>query len=197
VLASGGAAFAASGPGAGTSTYQCAPLQQITVSPYPTGATYVADSAGIVSGVNPNDNTALLNGGCQLIGAGGSTICGELLNANMNVTTDQPMNWFVAPNQWYRLVKITALNASRSYASGAAAGGFYTAASKGGTAVVAATQAYTALTKTTATASLDLTLVSGAGTLGTWQNTPLYFALTAADGSAGTMDFIARCEIGQ
>ena len=150
-----------------------------------------------MQGVNPNDTRAFENGGCQMIGAAGSTICGELLDANMNVTTDQPFAWFVAPNQNYRLVKITALNASRTYAAGSAAGGVYIAAAKAGSPVVAATQLYAGLHATTATATLDLTLVAGVGTLGTYSNAPLFFSLTTADGTAGTMDFIARCELGQ
>jgi hypothetical protein len=65
-----------------------------------------------------------------------------------------------------------------------AVGGVYTAASKGGSALVANTQAYTGLTN--ALTALDLTLalpnlILAAGT-------PLYLSLTTAQGAAATVD---------
>jgi hypothetical protein len=181
---------------ANASTMQCAPYQSVQAS-FPSGATYTADAAGVVAGVVNNDIQSLNMAGCGMVGVAGFTLCGELLNANMNVTTDQPMNWFVPANQYYQLRYITARNASRTYGSGSAAGGFYTAVSKGGTAVVAASQAYTGLHATNATSTLDLTLVAGVGTLGVYTASPLILSLTTADGSAGTLDFFAYCQVGQ
>ena len=189
-----GLALAAAAPSF-AATMQCAPLQVVTTI-YPTGATYTADTAGIVASVSANDVNELHQAGCVQIGVGNGGLCGTLLGANMNVTTDQPLRWLVPANQYYRLVKITAKNASRSYGSGSAAGGLYTAASKGGTAVVGAGQAYTALLATNATANLDLTLVSGVGTLGEYTNAPLIFSLTTGDGTAGTLDLFAYCDMG-
>ena len=107
---------------------------------------------------------------------------------------DQPINWFVAPTQYYRLTKITAKNASRTFQSGSAAGGIYTAVAKGGSAVVANSQTYAALHADLATANLDLTLVSGVGTLGEYVNTPLVYSLTTADGTAGTIDLFVQSD---
>jgi hypothetical protein len=69
-------------------------------------------------------------------------LLGRIIGANMNVTTDQPfvMTNYAALNP-FRITKITAKNASISLTT--AAGGVYPAASKGGTAIVAAGQVYT------------------------------------------------------
>jgi hypothetical protein len=178
-------------PSAFAATMQCQPLAQIQAAT----ASYTADTAGIVTSVVANDVNAMSQAGCVQLGVG-SGLCGTLLAANMNVSTDQPFRWFLGPTQSYQLVKITAKNASRSFGAGSAAGGIYTAASKGGTAIVGAAQAYTALTATNATANLALTLVAGVGTLGQYTNAPLIFSLTTADGSAGTLDFLAYCDLG-
>ncbi len=178
-----------------SSGMQCSPLQIITTV-YPTGTTYTADAAGVVTNVDPRDVNSLHQSGCVQLGLQ-SGLCGELLNVNMNVTTDQPLNWFVPASQNYQLLKILAKNVSRSYQSGSAAGGIYTAAAKGGTAVVANSQAYTALHATAATNTLTLTLVSGVGDTTTYSNSPLVFSLTTADGTAGTLDLFAYCDIGK
>ncbi len=198
------AAFAAGAILAATSafaaTMQCAPQQQISTS-YPSGSNYTADTAGIVQGVASVDVKDLAQSGCVTVGIGNGGLCGELLNVNMNVggagaVGDQPLNWFVPANQWYRVTKITARNASRSFSAGSAAGGVYTGLAKPANPVVAATQVFTGLTALTATANLDLTLVAGVGTLGEYVNKPLVFSLTTADGSAGTIDLFAYCDIG-
>lgn len=188
-----GAALLALPSLANAATMQCAPTQVMSTR----GVTYTSDAAGVVTGVAANDIHALMQDNCALVGVANGGLCGSLLGVNMNVTTDQPFNWFVPANQYYRLTKISAANASRTFAAGSAAGGVYTAAAKGGTAVVAAGQVYTGLAATLATASLDLTLVSGVGTLGRYVNAPLVFSLTTADGSAGTVDLFAYCDMGQ
>jgi hypothetical protein len=189
-----GLALAAATPSF-AATMQCAPTQVINTI-YPTGTTYTADAAGIVTSVSADDVNALHQAGCVQLGLGSGALCGELIGANMFVTTDQPLRWFVPANQYYRLTKITARNASRTFAGGTAAGGIYTGTSKPASPVVAASQVYTALTATNATANLDLTLVSGVGDKGEYTNTPLVFSLTTADGTAGTLDLFAYCEMG-
>lgn len=181
-------------------TMQCGPQQQITTV-YPTGSTYTADTAGIVQSVDARDVNSLHQSGCVQVGVGNGGLCGELLAANMNVggagaVGDQPFKWFVGPTQSYQLTKIVARNASRSFGSGSAAGGIYTAAAKGGSAVVAANQAYTGLTNSSGTHTLTLTLVSGVGDTDTYVNSPLFFSLTTADGTAGHLDLFAYCDMG-
>jgi hypothetical protein len=110
-------------------------------------------------------------------------LLGRILGANMNVTTDQPFvltNW--ASLNPFRITKITAKNASVSLTT--AAGGVYPAATKGGTAIVAAGQAYSALTA--ATIALDLTLAAGT-TVYAKGGAPI-LSLTTGQGSTATAD---------
>lgn len=96
--------------------------------------------------------------------------------ANMNVTTDQPMTPDFAIGS-YIIDRIEVYSASTSLTT--AAGGIYTAASKGGTAIVAAGQAYSALT--TAAKTLAATLA----TTDLRTETPI-LSLTTGQGSAAT-----------
>jgi hypothetical protein len=114
-----------------------------------------------------------------------SMLLGRLIGANMNVTTDQAiaLNGLTALNK-FRVTKVTVKNASVSLTT--AQGGLYTAASKGGTAIVASTQAYTGLSTTTL--ALDLTVVTTPG-LTVWDaGTPLFLALSTGQGAAATAD---------
>lgn len=105
---------------------------------------------------------------------------GFLSGANFNTTADQPISIHSAG---YIVRKIIVANASANLTL--AAGGIYTAAAKGGSAIVLAIQAYTALS--TATKFLDLTLAAILGsdyqTVGT-----LFLSLTTGQGSAATAD---------
>jgi hypothetical protein len=107
----------------------------------------------------------------------------RLIGANMNVTTDQafvPYLW--TPGQNFLIERIRVVNASVSLTT--AAGGIYTAASKGGNAIVAASQAYLALTGSSL--GLDATLAAvGAGL----QTATPILSLTTAQGAAATADF--------
>lgn len=103
------------------------------------------------------------------------------VGANMNVVTDQALDKAWDFND-YLIERIRVVNASISLTT--AAGGFYTAAAKGGIAVVAAGQAYAALTGPTL--GLDLT-VAAAG-LDILTADALYLALTTAQGAAATAD---------
>jgi hypothetical protein len=109
-----------------------------------------------------------------------TSMLGSLKGANFNSTADQAIP-IGAPK--YIIRKIVVVNASTSLTL--AAGGIYTAASKGGTAIVSAVQLYSALTASTK--FIDLTL---AGILGTDVRTEstLYLSLTTAQGSAATAD---------
>ncbi len=114
-------------------------------------------------------------------------VLASLLNANFNDTGDQPI-LLPATLQAFQLTGIIVTNASVSLTT--AAGGFYPRASKAGTALVANTQVYSALT--TALLLMNLTLTSYAQTnrfsraqLPDWT---IYFALTAAQGVNCTAD---------
>lgn len=115
----------------------------------------------------------------------GGILLGSLIGANFNVTTDQQIVIFDNPSK-YVLRRIVVTNASVSLST--AAGGIYTAVSKGGTAVVAATQTYSALTGSTL--FLDLTLnTAGNAHITVKSSVPnLYFSLTTAQGSPATGD---------
>jgi Tfp pilus assembly protein PilV len=110
-------------------------------------------------------------------------LIGRLIGANMNATTDQAIPLFVPATAAYKVAKITVTNASANLTT--AVGGFYTATSKGGVALVANTQVYTALS--TAGKSLDVTLAAAAAITNA-AATPLYLSLTTAQGTAATAD---------
>lgn len=146
-----------------------------------TGNNYTPDARGLIS-AQPVDVPDLLMAGYLTIPI---PIIGRLLGANMNITTDQPFTMFVNPLLKFRPTKITCTNASISLTT--AAGGIYPAASKGGTAMVAAAQAYSALSA--AALALDLTIV--AGTLPTVYAAGVIpiLSLTTGQGAAATADF--------
>jgi hypothetical protein len=99
---------------------------------------------------------------------------------NMNSTADQVIG---LPGGKYIIRKISFANPSISLTL--AAGGIYTATSKGGSAIVAAGQLYSALTA--AAKFLDLTLAAIAGT-DIRTETALYLSLTTAQGAPATAD---------
>lgn len=101
--------------------------------------------------------------------------------ADMNVTTDQA---FTKNGTFTNFLVFTcrALNPSTSMTT--AVGGIYTAAAKGGDALVANTQVYTSLTAAGAGQGLTLTAL-GAGLR---SDAALYLSLTTAQGAAATAD---------
>lgn len=135
-------------------------------------------------------DVGLARGGAGVLkvtdGAAGSGIVqagvclGRLKGANFNVTTDQaiPIN-----SSRYVVRKIVVNNASISLTT--AAGGVYTATAKGGTALVAAGQVYSALTASTKFVDLTLEAVAGTDVV---TATTLYLSLTTAQGAAATAD---------
>jgi len=113
----------------------------------------------------------------------GYKVLGRLIGANMNITTDQAI--VLTPSCIVTDVIVT--NASISLTT--AAGGVYTAISKGGTAIIAAAQAYSALTAAGIAIKLSSTPSWALITTGT-AATPLsiYFSLTTGQGGAATAD---------
>ncbi len=110
-------------------------------------------------------------------------LLGRLIGANMNVTTDQAIPMFVG-NSAFRVTKVSVKNASISLTT--AAGGIYSAASKGGDAIVAAAQAYTALT--TAALATNLTVAATPGNTVYAKTVVPTLSLTTAQGAAATAD---------
>lgn len=112
---------------------------------------------------------------------GAEVLLASLKGANMNATTDQiiPINRQELTSR-YVITRIVVTNASVSLTT--AAGGIYPAASKAGTAIVAAAQAYSTLT--TANHVLNLTLAVNLSY--TLDN--IYLSLTTAQGAAATAD---------
>lgn len=104
--------------------------------------------------------------------------------ADMAVTTDQAMTKIFSGTKW-TATRIFALRAAGAYNT-ACLGGVYTAASKGGSAIVAATQTYAGLTG--AAKMADLTLAALLGT-DVQSAAVIYVALTTANGAALTADY--------
>jgi hypothetical protein len=126
-------------------------------------------------------------------GGGGATITNTAANttrvlcsiraANFNVTTDQACAIAAAVTA-YTVTSILITNCSTSMTL--AVGGVYPTTSKGGTALVAAAQVYTALTASTIT--LLATLAANIATT-RYTATNLYLSLTTGQGTAATCDF--------
>lgn len=153
------------------------------------GLSYVANSRGIISLAFPSnhDFEDLINAGCFPVFATKGVLLGRLIGANMNSgSADQP---FVMTNQSnlvpFRPVTISCKNASVSLTT--AAGGIYTAAAQGGTAVVASGQVYTGLTA--ASLILDLTIATTPAKTVLNPGTAFFLNLTTAQGAAATADF--------
>ena len=105
-------------------------------------------------------------------------LIGKIISANMNSSADQTfsINTGIAK---YQPDVIQCTNASISLTT--AVGGIYTAASKGGTAVVANTQVYSALSATTKVLSLTIASTDV-------RTAALILSLTTPQGSAATAD---------
>lgn len=109
-----------------------------------------------------------------------TTILGVKRAVNFNSTADQAVP--ISPLK-YIIRRVVVTNASVSLTT--AAGGVYTAVSKGGTTLVAASQVYSSLTASGK--FLDLTLTSDA-TSSTFTSETVYLSLTTAQGAAATAD---------
>jgi hypothetical protein len=115
----------------------------------------------------------------------GGILLGKLISADMNSTDDQRIVMFSNPSKFI-LRRIVVTNASISLTT--AAGGVYTAASKGGTAVVASSQAYSSLSASTLFLDLTLSTTGSASTTVKSSIPNLYLSLTTAQGAAATAD---------
>jgi hypothetical protein len=154
------------------------PLERFTTS---APKVYTADQYGVIVNVTSAQDVAdLVAAGCAVLTPPPTDLLFTLKSANFNTTADQ----LLTPtfNGKYRPKRFVIDNASISLTT--AAGGFYTGAGKTGTTLVAAGQAYSALT--TALLALEATLNSAATVLAA--ATPIYFALTTAQGAPATGD---------
>jgi hypothetical protein len=129
---------------------------------------------------NIADRDDLVAAGCAILTPPPTDLLFTLLGANFNSTADQQL----APtfNGKFRIRRVVVLNASVSLTT--AAGGFYPAAAKGGTAVVASGQAYSALSASNL--ALECTLNDASKVLAA--GTPLFLSLTTGQGGAATAD---------
>jgi membrane-bound inhibitor of C-type lysozyme len=154
------------------------------------GVVYVADQNGIITNVGTaSDVSSLQAAGCSIVNPSSMELLAWLKGANMNSTADQAMVMFVLPAQKYRVRRVTATNASGSLST--AAGGIYTALSKGGTAIVASTQTYSALTSSLLAEDLTVAVPNNVQPAGT----PLYLSLTTPQGSTYTADIYVYGDI--
>ena len=131
--------------------------------------------------------------------APGKIECGWLYDANFNSTADQAIPISV-PSALYVVDSILVTNASVSLTT--AAGGVYSAVSKGGVAVVSSGQAFSGLTSNTANTTgnaLALTIATAGNTTAfqgfaqTGRISTLYLSLTTGQGAAATADFRVYC----
>ncbi len=124
-------------------------------------------------------------GGQNAIYAGGylgPRLLGQIRSANFNSTADQIIQ--ISPNiRAYDITKIEVTNCSASMTT--ALGGFYSAASKGGTTIVSASQAYSGATTSSA---IVLPTVTSAGAGTRFTSTALYLSLSTAQGAGSTCD---------
>lgn len=116
-----------------------------------------------------------------------NVLLGQLLGANFNSAADQAI---VMTGNLYIVRRIIVTSASLSLTT--AAGGIYTGAAKTGTVLVAAAQAYAALTA--AGKFLDLTLAAIVGT-DRFAAAQLLLSLTTAQGAAATADVFVLGDI--
>lgn len=155
------------------------PFKTFSVS---SGNVYVADQFGIIANVvSTADQKELVAAGCATLTPNPTEQLGKLVGANFNVTTDQEIA--LNNSARFRLRRITVINTSVP-GMGTAAGGFYTAVSKGGSAIVVAGQVYTGLTN--AATALDLTMALPNLVLAAASR--LFFSLTTAQGAPATAD---------
>ncbi len=161
-------------------------------------ATVALLAAFALSGVSAQTNFQFPNAPWQAF-APSRVQCGWLYGANMNTTADQAIPMSV-PSATYMIDSIAVSNPSVSLTT--AAGGLYTAASKGGVAVVANTQAYSTLTTNAAntTGNSFLLTLATAGSTTDFQGptqasavNTLYLSLTTAQGAAATADVRVYC----
>lgn len=128
----------------------------------------------------------------DLIAVSDAFLSGILKSANMNVTTDQPISVSLPPasaggNGRYYVQQVLVANPSISLTT--AAGGIYTGPNKTGVQVVAAAQAYAALTQGLVNVAGSLLVLTLNLPTAFFTAPTLYLSLTTAQGAAATADF--------
>ena len=117
----------------------------------------------------------------QIVGTiGAQCVVGQILGANMNITTDQQFNW----TQGGKFIVTGMVSTNPSLSMTTAAGGVYNATSKSGVIVAAATT-YSNLTVAT---SAQLTLTAATNVWTYTSTTMPYLSLTTGQGVAATAD---------
>jgi hypothetical protein len=115
-------------------------------------------------------------------GFGVARVLWSLIGANMNSTADQAFTKIGTFNEW--LAPNGAVNiVGRNSSSASAVGGIYSAASKGGFAVLAASTAYSPVTGVGVWTTASLAAGRQVGV------SSLFLSLTTPHGSAATADF--------
>lgn len=128
------------------------------------------------------------------VGGGNSGYpCGRIVGANMNSTADQAIN--IGGWGKFMVTGITIANASISLTT--AAGGIYTATSKGGTAVIASSTTYTSNTTAAKAINASSAAAASGDTSLVVPGAVLYLSLTTAQGSAATADITVSCNLAQ
>lgn len=127
-----------------------------------------------------NISTGTLSG--ARLSTGLQRVLGTLRGANFNSVADQPIS-ITSSITTFQVTSIVVTNCSASLTT--AAGGFYPTTAKGGTPIVAAIQAYTALTATTVV--LPLT-VAATPLVTRYTVSIVYLSLTIAQGAPATCD---------
>lgn len=114
-------------------------------------------------------------------------VLATFINADFNTITDQPIIVPAAITA-FQLTAILVTNATLSLTT--AAGGFYTAASQGGTPIVANTQVYTTLTNSNLLLSLTRTAFAQSARFSAnlLVNNTIYFSLTTPQGVPANAD---------
>jgi hypothetical protein len=167
---------------------------QATTGAYYTANTYnIATQGTLRASISSSGlvlSTPLLTASGGLGAAVPASIMGASANLDMNVTTDQALT-VTLPSGYtkYKVLQILVYEASTSLTT--AAGGIYTAAAKGGVQVVPSSQAYSAITATTADTLAGAVSLSQTNSNGMWlTDTTLFFSLTTPQGSAATAKIV-------
>jgi hypothetical protein len=150
----------------------------------PTGAAGATGSVGATGAAGATGATGA---------AGSSNVpAGFLASANFNSTADQAIAiTFPSGFTHFIIRKIIISNASLSMTT--AVGGFYTATSKGGFAVVEASQVYSALTSPSYFIAATLASVATTNQLNAAES-PIYLSLSTPQGATATADVTIYCD---
>jgi hypothetical protein len=118
--------------------------------------------------------------------------CGTLRGADMNSTADQPIP-ISFPSATYEIDAIVITSPSVSLTT--AAGGFYPAPAKAGTAIVASSQAYSGLTAAATNAAGSVLSATLNNTTAKFDLRTIYFSLTTGQGAAATANIRVYCRL--